>query len=516
KIAEKMFGLNYRDEDRKLLHVTVNGYLDDYMTSREITIPNNIPPPIYFNPQLPKMMFSRSSFLPKFAQSRAFEVPENLEDLAFWPILDISNLIYLEKLSATELTKMFIERIKRYDPVLKCVVKLTDTLALEQANQVDDDMRKNKHRGILHGIPYGVKDLFAHPDYTTTWGATPYQHQHIDEKATVVQRLEEKGAILVAKTTMGALAWGDVWFGGKTKSPWNTEEGSSGSSAGSAAATAAGMVAFSIGTETWGSIVSPSVKCGTTALRPTFGRVSRHGGMALAWSMDKVGPICKTIEDCAIVFDVIRGVDGLDATVVEMPFNYSFNEDIYAIKVGYLATEFDKEEEHKEFYDRALNQMKVLGIELKQVELPDINEERLAFILSAEAATAFDELTLSGKLDDLVRQTDDAWPNVFRQARLIPAVEYIKANRIRYLMMQQMEDIFREVDVYLAPPTGRNPLITNLTGHPAVVVPIGFKENNMPVSITFIGNLYNEAQTLRIAKAYQDSTDFHNKMPVGI
>ncbi|MFV2014197.1 MAG: amidase [Candidatus Heimdallarchaeota archaeon] len=513
KIAEKMFGLNYRDSDRDLLHVAINAYLDDYKNSRDIKIDNHIPPPLYFNPQIPKMIFNRSSFLPKFNQSRAFEVPENLEDLAFWPILDIANLIYLEKLGSTELTKMFIARIKKYDAKLNSVILITEDLALERANNVDDEIRRNKHRGSLHGIPYGVKDLLAHPKYNTTWGTPPYQHQVIEQTATVINRLEEKGAILIAKLSLGELAWGDVWFGGTTKTPWNTEFGSKGSSAGSAAATAAGLVSFAIGTETWGSIISPSTRCGVTGLRPTFGRVSRHGVMALSWSMDKIGPICRTVEDCALVFNAIRGVDGLDPTVVEMPFNYSYGENPAEIRVGYFAAEFEKDEEHKEFNDMALNKLRNLGIELKEVNLPEIDAERIAFILVAEAATAFDELTLSGKLDDMIRQGEDTWPNMFRQARLIPAVEYIKANRIRYLLMQQMNEIFTQVDVIVAPSMGKNLLVTNLTGHPAVVVPTGFKENKLPVSITFIGGLYNEAQALRIAKEYQDSTKFHNLVP---
>lgn len=512
-IAEKMFGLEYNEKERNLLHVAVNAYLDDYRNSRKFKIAYNKPPPLYFNPLLPNMMFSRSSFQTKYSQPRTYEVPENLEELAFWPILDISNLIYLEKLTSTELTKMFIDRIKKYDPVLKCVIRLTEPLAMEQAEILDDEMRRNKYRGVLHGIPYGAKDLLAHPDFQTTWGSPPYKDQHIDDTATVIKKLEEKGAVLVAKLSLGELAWGNVWFGGATRTPWNTEEGSGGSSAGSAAATAAGLVAFSIGSETWGSIINPATRCGVTGLRPTFGRVSRHGAMPLSWSMDKIGPICKTVEDCALVFDAIRGVDGLDPTVVEMPFNYDYNANPMEIKVGYLKSEFDKDIDYKPFTDAVFNQLKLSNIDLHEINLPDIDADRIAFILAAEAATAFDELTLSGKLDDMVRQTDDSWPNMFRQARLIPAVEYLKANRIRYLLMEEMEKIFSQVDVIVVPSLGKNLLVTNLTGHPSVVVPIGFQDNGLPVSITFTGGLFKEAQTLRIAKEYQDRTKFHGQRP---
>ncbi len=512
-IAEKMFGLVYNEKERDLMHVAVNAYLDDYRNSRKYKIPNHIPPPLYFNPTLPNMIFSRSSFQTKFAQARTYEVPENLDELAFWPILDIANLIYLEKLTSTDLTKMFIDRIKKYDPAIKSVIRLTEDLAMEQANNVDDDMRKNKHRGVLHGIPYGAKDLLAHPDFQTTWGTPPYQGQHIEDTATVIKRLEERGAVLIAKLSLGELAWGNVWFGGETKTPWNTEFGSGGSSAGSAAATAAGLVAFAIGSETWGSIINPASRCGVTGLRPTFGRVSRHGAMALSWSMDKIGPICKTVEDCAVVLDAIRGPDGLDPTVMDVPFNYDYNAHPMDIKMGYLKSEFEKDTDYKSFTDAALNQLRLSNIELLELKLPDIDADRIAFILAAEAATAFDELTLSGKLDDMIRQSDDSWPNMFRQARMIPAVEYIKANRIRYLLMQEMAKIFSQVDVIVAPSLGKNLLVTNLTGHPAVVVPIGFQDDGLPVSITFIGGLFKEAQTLRIAKEYQDRTKFHAQRP---
>jgi len=336
--------------------------------------------------------------------------------------------------------------------------------------------------------------------------------------ATVVKRLEEAGAVLVAKLTMGALAWGDVWYGGKTKNPWNLEQGSSGSSAGPASATAAGLVGFSIGTETWGSIVSPATRCGVTGLRPTYGRVSRYGAMALSWSMDKIGPMCRSVEDCALVFDAIYGLDEKDGTLVDMPFNWDIGLDIKKLRIGYVKNLFDEERENKEWqnFDYAtIEKLGTVGINLIPIELPDSPISALSFILGAEAAAAFDELTRSNKDDLLVRQIKNAWPNVFRQARMIPAVEYIQANRARTLVMEAMAELMSKIDVYAVPSYGGNNLLmTNLTGHPAVVLPNGFTEKGTPTSITFMGNLFSEAETLAVAKAFQDATDFHLKHPV--
>ncbi|MBL7961252.1 amidase, partial [bacterium] len=336
----------------------------------------------------------------------------------------------------------------------------------------------------------------------------------IDEDATMVKRLEDAGGVLIAKLTMGALAWGDVWYGGKTRNPWNTERGSSGSSAGSASATSAGLVAFSIGTETWGSIVSPSTECGTTGLRPTYGRVSRHGAMALSWSMDKIGPICRTVEDCAIVFNAIYGPDGIDPTLYDAPFNYDPAVKLSQLKIGYLKTDFDKDSVNKIYHDAVFAELKKLGATLIPIELPKYPMNDLAIILSAEAGAAFDELTRSGKDDLLVRQIKNAWPNVFRTSRFIPAVEYIQANRIRTLVIQDMQSIMKNIDVYLSPSfEGDNLLLTNLTGHPCVVLPVGFNEKGLPKSICFNGQLFGEAKLLAVAKQFQDATDHHSKHP---
>jgi Asp-tRNA(Asn)/Glu-tRNA(Gln) amidotransferase A subunit family amidase len=341
----------------------------------------------------------------------------------------------------------------------------------------------------------------------------PYKDQVIDMDATVIRKLEEAGAVLVAKLTLGALAWGDVWYGEKTRNPWNLEQGSSGSSAGSASATSAGLVPFAIGSETWGSIVSPSTRCGTTGLRPTYGRVSRNGAMALSWSMDKLGPITRSVEDCAIVFDAIRGIDEKDPSTIETAFNYQHPLDLTSLRIGYLKEAFEADTLNLETNLATLRTLREMGVELIPVELPDYPTYAMSIILSAEAAAAFDDLTRSGKDSLLVRQIKNAWPNVFRAARFIPAVEYLQANRLRYMVIQEMHTIMKTVDVYVAPSFGENLLLTNLTGHPCVVVPNGFNEEGSPVSISFTGRLFDEATLLSVARQYQDATDFHRKHP---
>ncbi|MCB0753822.1 MAG: amidase, partial [Ignavibacteriae bacterium] len=332
--------------------------------------------------------------------------------------------------------------------------------------------------------------------------------------ATVIKKVDEAGAVLVAKLTLGALGWGDVWFGGKTKNPWDITEGSSGSSAGPASATAAGLVPFAIGTETWGSIVSPSTVCGVSGLRPTYGRVSRTGAMALSWSMDKIGPICRNVEDLAIVFNAIYGSDEIDQTLYDFPFNYGTKPDFKDLKIGYIKSDFDKQYPFHKNDSLTLKTLKSLGANLIPIVLPEIPVENISFILSAEAATAFDELTRSNSDDLLVRQIKNAWPNEFRSARFIPAVEYINANRIRYLLIQEMAKLMNKVDLYIAPSfEGNNLLLTNLTGHPCVVVPNGFSEKGTPTSITFIGKLFDEGKIIAVAKLFQDETEFHLKHP---
>jgi len=511
--AEKTAALRFTPKERRMMLNGVRRNSQRYQENRNTTLENSVSPALVFDPVVPGMDFERKSKPFTFTKPADVQVPENIEDLAFYPLTALAQLIKSRKITSTQLTNLYLDRLKKYGPRLECVITLTEELALEQARRADREIAEGKYRGPLHGIPWGAKDLLSTKGTKTTWGAMPYKEQVFDEDATVVRRLEEAGAVLVAKLTMGALAMGDVWFGGRTRNPWNLEEGSSGSSAGSAAATAAGLVGFSIGTETWGSILSPCTRCGVTGLRPTFGRVSRHGAMALSWSMDKIGPICRTVEDCALVFQALHGPDEKDITVVDLPFNWDPSLDLKEIRVGYLKQEFEKDYRNKENDEAALDVLRSLGVELVPFEIPDFPVYNLTIILNAEAAAAFDELTRNNRDLLLVRQTRGAWPNSFRLARLIPAVEYIQANRLRTLLMQQMAEKMKTIDVYIAPSGGANLLLTNLTGHPAVIVPDGFNENGSPTGISFIGDLFDEAKTLRVAKAFQDATDFHLKHP---
>lgn len=512
--AEKLSGLRFTAKERRMMLGNLRRNLSSYKQMREIVLANHIPPSVQFNPVLPGMVMDQDPVPFSFSADPEIQVPEDLDDLAFFPVTDLAQLIRSQKITSVELTKMYLDRLKKYGPRLECVITLTEELALEQAEKADEEIGAGHYRGPLHGIPWGAKDLLATKGIRTTWGAMPYKDQVLDEDATVVKRLEEAGAVLAAKLTMGALAMGDVWYGGKTKNPWNLEQGSSGSSAGSAAATSAGLVAFAIGTETLGSIVSPATRCGVTGLRPSYGRVSRYGAMALSWSMDKIGPICRTVEDCALVFHAIYGPDGKDLTIVDVPFGWDPASELSDIRVGFLKSAFERKSQTQENDNAVLDVLRSLGIELIPFELPEFPARAISFILSAEAAAAFDELTRSGRDDLLVRQGRGAWPNTFRQARLIPAVEYIQANRLRTLLMQQMAVRMKEIDVFVTPSYGGNSLlITNLTGHPTVVVPNGFDKEGAPTSIAFIGDLFEETKALRLAKAYQDATGFHLKHP---
>lgn len=512
--AERIIALEFTDAERDSMQSDLIEQLEFYKVIHNFKLENSIPPAIDFNP-IPidfKTNLEQKDLV--YSDYSKTKLPENKEQLAFYSIGQLAELIRTKQISSTELTKFFLERLKKHGPKLECVITLTEELAFQQAAKADEEIKNGDYKGMLHGIPYGAKDLLSVKGYKTTWGATPYKDQIIEEDATVIKKLEEAGAVLVAKLTMGALAWGDVWFGGKTKNPWDISKGSSGSSAGPASATSAGLVPFAIGTETWGSIVSPSTVCGVSGLRPTYGRVSRTGAMALSWSMDKIGPICRNAEDLAIVFKAIYGKDGIDRTIMNFPFNYNHNIDLKKLKIGYLKNDFSQDYPFHKNDSLTLETLKKLGVNLIPIELPQLPINELSFILSAEAAAAFDELTRTDKDDLLVRQTKNAWPNVFKAARFIPAVEYINANRIRYMIIQKMKDIFDQVDLYLAPSwEGDNLLLTNLTGHPCVVIPNGFSEEGTTTSISFIGNLFDEGKIIAAAKAFQDATNFHLKHP---
>ena len=515
--AEQVADLTFTEDERNLMVEGLNSHLKKYRALRTVALDNAVAPAVQFNPVVGNMTMARKAEPLKMSRRQARKRPSDLEAVAFWPVTDLAGLIESRQVTATELTHMYMQRLKRCDPQLKCVVTLTEALALEQARRADKEIAAGRYRGPLHGIPWGAKDLLAVKGYTTTWGATPYRDQIIDEDATVARRLEAAGAVLVAKLTLGALAWGDVWFGGKTRNPWNPEKGSSGSSAGPASATAAGLVGFSIGSETHGSIVSPCTVCGTTGLRPTFGRVSRHGAMALSWSMDKIGPICRSVEDCALVLHAIHGPDGMDTTLVDEPFSWDPSVDIKTLKVGYVQDAFEEKRSDKQWQTNdqtTLEVLRELGLELTPIELPDYPIDAMGLILSVEAAAAFDELTRNNTDDQLARQIKNAWPNRFREARLIPAVEYIQANRVRTLVMQAMQETLAGIDAYVCPSwVGPNLHLTNLTGHPAVVLPNGLRQEGTPSSISFMGRLFGEGKLIALARAYQEATGFHLKRP---
>lgn len=527
--AEWVSGIEFTKDERELMLEDLTESLKHYEEIRAVRLDNSVVPALRFEPASAEPAGETTRSSPGH-ELDPVDRPDSQEDLAFLSVRELASLVRSRKVSPVELSRVYLERLKRLDPVLHAVITLTEDLALEQAERAHAEIARGAYRGPLHGIPYGIKDLFAVPGYRTTWGATPYKDQVRPEKATVASRLEQAGAPLLAKLSLGALAWGDVWFDAKTRNPWNTEQGSSGSSAGSAAAVAAGLVAFAIGTETWGSIVSPCTRCGVTGLRPTFGRISRHGAMALSWSMDKPGPIARSAEDCALVFEALHGADGLDPTAVDRPFHWPGDRDVRSLRVGFVESLFDRDrsedledeqarvaaKEWQEYDVATLDVLRGLGVELVPIELPQQYPiGALSFILTAEASAAFDELARSGRDDQLVRQIRNAWPNVFRQGQLIPAVEYIRANRVRTLVMQEMEQVLTDLDAYVVPSFGGdNLLLTNLTGHPAVVVPNGFHSaDGTPTSITFMGRLYGETQALALAHAYQAATNFHRKRP---
>ncbi len=512
--AEKIIGLEFTDAERDSMQDALNDQLNNYENIRKVHLDNSIPPAILFNPIPVAFKFDQKQKPLKFSNYSYVKMPKNIDDITFYSIGELAQLIRTKKITSTQLTKFYLERLKKYGPKLHSVITLTEERALAQAKKMDAEISKGKYRGMLHGIPFGVKDLLNSKGYKTTWGAAPYKNQLNDEDATVIKNLENAGAILCAKLSMGELAMDDVWFGGMTRNPWDTTKGSSGSSAGSASSVSAGLLPFAIGTETWGSIVSPSTVCGVTGLRPTYGRVSRTGAMALSWSMDKIGPICRNAEDLAIVFNAIYGKDGIDQTLYDAAFNYQPKLDFKKMKIGYLKNDFEKKYLFHQNDSLVLKKLEELGVQLIPIELPDIATNDIAIILTAEAGAAFDELTRSNKDDLLARQFKGAWPNIFRASRFIPAVEYINANRIRYMLIQEMQKMMEKVDLYIAPSwEGNNLLLTNLTGNPCVVVPTGFTKKGTLTSITFMGRLFDEAKIIAFAKMFQDATDFHKQHP---
>jgi Asp-tRNA(Asn)/Glu-tRNA(Gln) amidotransferase A subunit family amidase len=495
KNAEWIAGLELTDEQRKQVAGAMSRVVREFRAMHKIEVPNSVPPAIHFIPEVAK---PKPATPPLLNQTYGPPVPDenrpkDLDDLAFHSVQQLSNLLKNRKVSSLELTKLAIARFKKYDPALKCVVTLMEEHALKQAEQADQELAAGKSRGPLHGIPWAAKDLIAYPGFKTTWGAGHYKDQEFKEKAAVAEKLDAAGAILTAKVSLGSLALNDDWFGGKTRNPWNVKEGSSGSSAGSASAVAAGLVPFALGSETQGSILSPCTRCGVTGLRPTFGRVSRHGCMTLAWSMDKIGPIARTVADCATVFRAIQGADIRDPSTVDRPFEWPCPRSLKDLQVGFTGNAAGRED---------LKVLADLGVKLVPIKLPTkLEGSALQQILYVEASAAFDDVTLAGVTEGL-----GYWPPYFQRARFIPAVEYLRAQRIRTLLMREMAQVMEKVDLYVG---GDDLVLCNMTGHPTVVLPNG----KPPAANTFTGRLYGESELLAVAAAYQEATGHHLKHP---
>ena len=515
--AAKLFDLSFTQKEIDSMYDGVKENVGNYQRMHKLSLNNNVPLSLWQSPVLPGMKFAEKQEPVNWNIPNNVSVPKDKNELAYFSVLQLASLIKNRKISSVELTEFFIDRLKKYSDTLHCVISFTEDLAMQQAKQADAEIAKGKYRGLLHGIPYGLKDLFAIKGTKTTWGAAPYKDQVIDEDAFVYTKLKEAGAVLIAKFSMGALAMGDYWFGGRTRNPWNLKTGSSGSSAGSAAATSAGLVPFAIGTETWGSIISPSTTCGVTGLRPTFGSISRTGAMALSYSLDKVGPICRSAEDAAIVFNYIHGTDGNDLSAVNRPFNYKTTVDIKKLKIGYARNYFAEIKDTARNEWKVLQTFKQLGAALIPVDFPDsavYNFNIMRAVLSSESAAQFDDFTRNNVDDEMTRQTKNDWPNEFRSRRLTSAVEYINAQRHRYLLMQKVNEVVNQFDVIISPNwTGNQSAITNLTGHPVICFPTGFSKNNQPTGISLIGKLYDEATIIAVAKIYQDATEWNKMHP---
>ena len=511
-----LYDLDFTDAEADSMLGNLNNFYQLYQGLHKTLPANDMPYPFAFNPAPPGMKIPINKIRINWNIPYKLELPANKNDLAFYSIPQLASLIINKKISSVDLTKFFIARLKKWGDTLQCVITLTEDLALQQAKQADKELSEGYYRGPLHGIPYGLKDLFAVKGYKTTFGSTPYKDQVLDVDSYVYTTLKNFGAVLCAKLSLGALAYNNKWFGGETKNPWNLSQGSSGSSAGSAASVAAGLLPFAIGTETLGSIVSPSTRCGATGLRPTFGSVSRYGAMVLCWSLDKAGPICRSAEDAAIVFAAINGTDGNDAGAVKHAFNYTGKLDWTKVRIAYAENYFKRLNADAAEW-KVLEVYRSLGANVKAVTFPDstlypINY--IGIILNAESAAAFDELTRTNRDDLIERQDKDFWPNSFRAARMIPAVEYINANRYRYNLCKGFNDFMQNYDVVIVPTfAGRQLAMTNLTGNPVVCMPMGFNKAGSPVSITLIGNLYDEATILAAAKVFQDKTDHNKKHP---
>ncbi|SIO06673.1 amidase [Algoriphagus halophilus] len=512
--ASNLIGLSFNVSEKDSMISNLKNQLSNYESLRKVDLDNSVAPALVFNP-LPK------GFSPDLTQKSydwglpaSVDLPEKESDIAYLPVHELAVLIKSRKISSERLTKIYLNRIKTYSDTLQCLITLMEETALEKARAMDQEIQSGNYRGPLHGIPYGIKDLLAVKGSKTTWGAMPYKDQVIDQTATVVQKLNDAGGVLVGKFTLGALAMGDVWYGGKTKNPWNLNQGSSGSSAGSASAVSAGLVPFAIGTETLGSIVSPSTRNGVTGLRPTYGRVSKNGAMALSWSMDKIGPISRSALDDGIVLSIINGADDQDSSTIPASFNYDSKKSIKDLKIGYFKPYFEGDRVSQNDLN-VLELLKKEGLELHPLELKTtIEAGPIVMMLMVEGAAAFDELTRYGWDDQLVAQHKGAWPNSFRAARFIPAVEYVQLSRQRTVLIEEMHELMKDYDVIITPSfAGPQLRITNLTGHPALCLPNGFNDSGSPTSITLLANLFEEEKLVQLGDFIQNHSDWQAKRP---
>ncbi len=537
--AEAVLGLSFRDNDRELMLRSLNSALAGYQRLHAVPIPNQVPPAFYFDPvPAGKRPVGQPRRVPRAPSQRtATNIPPNEAEWAYAGVAALSRLIHGRVVTSRQLVERSLARIERYNPELLCVITPTKERALKQADRLDAEAKAGKFRGPLHGIPYGAKDLFAVPGYPTTWGSPIYKDQMLDVTAAVVERLDAAGAVLVAKTSLGEFAQNDTWFGGRTKNPWNTTQGSSGSSAGSASGVSAGLYPFALGTETQGSIISPATVCGVSGLRPTFGRVSRYGAMALAWTMDKVGPIARSAEDLALVFAAIHGADARDPSTRSMPFEFDPALPLTSIRIGVTPNMLQPPDTaamraaavsggggggrgrggspeaamaNYQVTKAVLDALAKQGAKFIPVSWPtDPATNTMSCILNVEAGAAFADITRDNTVDKMVLQDANAWPTTFRSATLVSAVDYVLANRARTLMIQKLDDFFKDVDIVVG---GGSLAMTNLSGHPQVVVPtvVGETRNQ---GVSFVAALYREDLLLRLAHAWQTASEVHLQRP---
>jgi len=520
--AQAVAGVAFTREEQEAIVARLNadrGYLDGAAFLRAANLGNAAQPAIVFNPVPPgKLLPSRSRGVTR--QVPAVTRPRTDDALAFLPVTHLAALLQTRQVTSVELTEIYLARLARYDPQLRCVVSLTPDLARAQAREADAEIAAGRYRGPLHGVPFGLKDLFAVRGTKTTWGASPYRDQAIDVDATVYTRLRGAGAVLIAKLSTGALALSAQWFGGTTRNPWNTEQDAAGSSAGPGAATAAGLVGFSIGSDTGGSIMQPSARNGLTGVRPTFGHVSRYGAMTLAWTQDTVGPMCRSAEDCALVLEAIHGPDGKDNSVLDVPFGWDAGADVSRLRVGYLRSAVGEapagqtaatpaEQAARRNAAAALQVIRDLGVEVRPFDLPAVAIEAIDFIRYAETAAAFDQPTRDGTIRAVENGPEQSRrPAEVRPARFIPAVDYLQANRYRLRVMEELDAAMADLDLFV----GANLLLTNRTGHPAISLPNGFFEGS-PTALQMTGKLFGEPELLLLAHAYQARTDHHLERP---